>query len=169
MLKFLEEPEGNVIGFFITNHKDNVISTIQSRCQHIDVNFDNECYEEFNITKEKYDELVLIVNEYLKKIEVEKKELILYNKKYLCNLEKEDIKCTFQIMLNIYRNELNRRYLYKNSDYNYEYLSIFNNENIIKKINIIIEILKELNYNINLDLMLDRFVIEMDAVNNETL
>ena len=32
MLKFIEEPEKNIIGFLITNNRENVISTIKSRC-----------------------------------------------------------------------------------------------------------------------------------------
>ena len=32
-----------------------------------------------------------------------------------------------------------------------------------------IEILKQLSYNVNLDLLLDKFVIEMDGVNSESL
>ena len=41
--------------------------------------------------------------------------------------------------------------------------------NIKEKINLLVEFLKEINYNVNLDLILDRFVIEMDGVNNESI
>ena len=169
MLKFLEEPDGNVIGFFITNHYDNVISTIQSRCQHIMVNFDNEENEEFNISKEKYNELINIVEEYLEKIEVEKKESIIYNKTYLANFEREDVKKVFQIILKIYTDEFNSRFVENKNKRKYVFLKDLTNVNIFKKINIIVEILTELNYNVNTDLILDRFVIEMEAVNNESL
>ena len=50
MLKFLEEPEGSVIGFFITSHEDNVLPTIQSRCQHISVVFENFEYENYELS-----------------------------------------------------------------------------------------------------------------------
>lgn len=33
MLKFLEEPEKDIIGFLVTNNRYNVLETIQSRCQ----------------------------------------------------------------------------------------------------------------------------------------
>jgi len=168
MLKFLEEPDGNVIGFFITNHQDNVMLTIQSRCQHINVIFDNELYEEFDIDENKYSELKNIINVYLEKIEVEKKELILYNKKHLSELEKEDIKKLFQIMLQIYKSELSNRYGINNLSFNYKFINNLSNENILKKINLIVEILKEINYNVKIDILLDRFVIEMDGINNET-
>jgi len=169
MLKFLEEPDGNVIGFFITNQKDNVLPTIQSRCQIINVLFNNDSYEQFNIDEKKYEFLISITQEYLNALEVEKKELILYNKKYLSDLEKEDIKVIFQLILEIYKNELSSRYGIKNEDRSYEFLKLSSLVNLKRKIDLIIEMLKEINYNINVDLLLDRFVIEMDGINNETL
>ncbi len=165
LLKFLEEPDGNVIGFFLTNHIDNVMLTIQSRCQHIDINFEENIWEKINITKEQYDEYLDIIKKYLYGLEIEKKELILYNKKYLSEYEKKDIACIFQIMLDIYLSKFHRENKYSE----FEFLNNLKMNNISKKINIIIEILKEINYNVNLELILDRFVIEMDGVNSESI
>lgn len=165
MLKFLEEPEGNVIGFFITNHIDNVLLTIQSRCQHIEANFLNEIHEKLNISKEKYDEYFTIVERYLNNIELDKKELILYNKIYFNDIEKIDIINIFKIILEIYLKVLNN----DNIEEKLIYLKSINKNNIKKKVNLIIEILKQLSYNVNLDLLLDKFVIEMDGVNNESI
>ena len=165
MLKFLEEPEGNVIGFFITNHIDNVMLTIQSRCQHIEMNFHNEINEKLNISSEKYEEYLSIITKYLKCIEVEKKELILYNRVYLNELEKNDIVNIFKIILEIYLKVLNKEEI----DNSFEYLKSYDLNNIKLKINLLIEMLKELTYNVNLDLLLDKFVIEMDGVNNESI
>jgi len=169
MLKFLEEPNGNVIGFFVTNHKENVITTIQSRCQQIEVLFENDMHEEFNLNKEKYDQLINLINIYLEKLEVEKKELILYNKTYMSELEKSDIVKIFQIILNIYKDELKSRYALEQKNLHLKFLEKYSNKNIEKKINLIIEILQEINYNVNIDLLLDKFVIEMDVINNETI
>jgi len=165
MLKFLEEPEGSVIGFFLTNHIDNVMLTIQSRCQHIDINFSDNICEKLCINEEKYQEYLDVINNYLKGIEIEKKELILYNKKYLIDYEKNEIINIFKIILDIYLNVLNKKYSYSE----FEFLNKYDMVNIKKKINLIIEFLKEINYNVNLDLLLDRFVIEMDSVNNESI
>lgn len=169
MLKFLEEPEGNVIGFFITNDYNNVIPTIKSRCQHLDINFSNNEYESLNIEEDKYNELFNITKDYLEKLEVEKKELILYNKTYLDGLEREDIKCILKIILEIYKDELDGRYITKNKKYELEFLKNLSNKNLKNKIDLLIEILKELSYNTNQDLLLDRFVVEMDGINNESL
>lgn len=165
MLKFLEEPEGSVIGFFLTNHIDNVMLTIQSRCQHIDINFSDNICEKLCINEEKYQEYLDVINNYLKGIEIEKKELILNNKKYLIDYEKNEIINIFKIILDIYLNVLNKKYSYSE----FEFLNKYDMVNIKKKINLIIEFLKEINYNVNLDLLLDRFVIEMDSVNNESI
>jgi len=50
---------------------------------------------------------------------------------------------------------------------NYPFLKLYSTNNITKKVNLIIELLKEISYNVNIDLLLDRFVIEMEAINNE--
>ena len=164
MLKFLEEPDGNVIGFFLTNQLDNVMLTIQSRCQHIECNFKNSLYEKLNITEEKYVEYKKIIIEYLNSIETENNELILCNKKYLYNYEKSDIVSIFKIILEIYLSVLT--YTAEND---FKYLKKYSFSNIRKKINILVEFLKNINYNVNLELFLDKFVIEMDGVNNEGL
>ena len=165
LLKFLEEPEGSIIGFFITNHIDNIMLTIQSRCQHLEINFSDDIYEKFNINEDKYNEYVRVMKEYLYALEIEKKELILINKKYFNEYEKNDIIIIFKIILNIYMNLLN-----KNNEYNeFDFLKIYSNNNIKYKVKLIVECLKEINYNVNLDLLLDRFVIEMDGVNNESI
>lgn len=165
MLKFLEEPDCSIIGFFITNHIDNVMLTIQSRCQHLDVNFPENMCEKLNIDEEKYNEYIKVIKDYLKCIEVEKKELILYNKEYLSEYEKADIINIFKIILDIYMSILNKKSEYSE----FKFLSNYSINNIKSKINLIIEFLKEINYNVNLDLLLDRFVIEMDGVNNESI
>lgn len=165
LLKFLEEPEGNVIGFFVTNNLDNVMLTIQSRCQHININFDEELWEKLNITREKFVEYFHVIVDYLKKIEIEQKELILYNRMYLLDYEKNDIVCILQIILDIYISILHKSNKYSE----FEFLNKYSMKNIQKKINLIIEILNEINFNVNIDLLLDRFVIEMDGVNSESI
>ncbi len=169
MLKFLEEPDGNVIGFFLTNTKDNIMPTISSRCQHIEVDFDNEINEKYNIDLEKYNELNNILKEYLSKIEIEKNQLILYNKIYKSDLEKNDQKILLQMMLDIYKDLLNNKCLNLNINSEYQYLNKLTFANLKKKINLLIEILNEINYNVNTDLLFDRLVLEIEAINNETL
>ncbi len=173
MLKFLEEPSGNVIGFFITNHKENILPTIASRTQHIEVNFENTNYEKYNISEEAYTNLFEMLKEYLYKVEVERKQLILYNREYLSYLDKESIKVVLQIILDIYNQELTNRIqkssLKQPTATSFSFLNKLSIPNLKKKINILIELLKEISYNVNSELLLDRLVIEMDGINNENI
>ncbi len=168
MLKFLEEPEGDIIGFFITSEKDNMMLTIQSRCQLIDAYFDDMSYEKYGIDKETYDNYYTNSLNYLKKLELEKSKLILYNKDFFCETEKNDITIYLKIILNIYQTEIENRIL-KKKDNCLDFLKHLTNNNIYAKIKLIIKLLNELNYNINLDLFLDKMVIEMDGINNESI
>lgn len=169
MLKFLEEPDGNVIGFFITNQLNKVLPTIQSRCQQLKVMFENNESEELNIDEQKYELLMNIVNEYLNKIEIEKNKLILYNKEYFGELEKDDIINVFKIVLNIYKKIYEQKYFNDVELIEFEYLKKYSNDNLIKKMHLIEEILDELMFNVNVELLLDRFVLEMDGINNEII
>ena len=168
MLKFLEEPDSDVIGFFLTNEKDNILPTILSRCQELTAHFPNAYYEELNIAEDKYQELNNILKEYLMKIEIEKRKQILYNREYLSNLnlDRSDIKVFLQMMLFTYKSVLNNE-LEENSPYSF--LNKYSFNNIEKKTNLLIELLKEISYNVNVELLLDRLVIEFEVINNETL
>ncbi len=159
MLKFLEEPSGNVIGFFLTNQKENVIPTILSRCQIINVVFPSDD----EISTEIYN----LAQNYIEKIEVEKKYSILYNKEYIKEYEKDVIVKLFKVILNIYKNELEARYTKEKE--RCQYLQNLANSNLKQKIDLIISVLKKINYNVNIDLLLDDFVLEMEEINHETV
>lgn len=166
MLKFLEEPEGNVIGFFITKEKDNIMPTIQSRCQTLELYFDNTPYENFGLTEDEWKDFNIKSLDYLEKIEIKKDKLIIYNRDLFQNASKDEVIILFQIILNIYQNELNRRFNLESKN-SLDFLKNLTTKNICAKINLLIELLKEINYNVNIELFLDKFVIEMDGINNE--
>lgn len=166
MLKFLEEPEGNIIGFFITTHEDSVLPTIKSRCQQIELLFENNLYEKYQLQPDEYEKSLTLLTNYLSKIEIERKKLILYNREYFNAVEKEEIKSLFQIMLDIYQAKLNNKIGIEESNFDFNFLDNLSFTNINKKINLIIKCLNDLNYNVNIDLLLDKFVIEMENINN---
>lgn len=159
MLKFLEEPDGQVIGFFITNNKESVLSTIKSRCQQIECNFDNITNDELSISNEE------LLN-YLSDIETGSKS-ILVNKNYIQDLEKSEICLIFKQILNIYKKSLEEKIC--NCKVSMKFLENFSIKNLQQKVNLIIEILNKLNYNINVQLLLDSFVLEMEVINNENI
>lgn len=168
MLKFLEEPEGNVIGFFITETKENVMLTIQSRCQMINDYQEVKGFEKFGISEEKYNIFISILKDYLVKIETQNKNIILDNQKILNQLEKDEIVIFLKIILDIYKQYLTNNNLDKEYK-EFSFIKSNNIENIKKKLDIITEILKEIRYNVNVLLLLDRFVLEMAGVNNEII
>jgi hypothetical protein len=71
-------------------------------------------------------------------------------------------------MLKIYESKMNNDSKYEDFN-NIDYLDKYNFKNLYKKCRLIIKFLEEINYNVNVDLLLDRFVIEMEGINNEDL
>lgn len=162
MLKFIEEPTEGIIGFFLTSNKDIMIDTIKSRCQTLDLKYQNKnLLESLEIDSEIYEKYKATIKSYLKKINSIE---IINNKTELLTMypERKDIMNIFQIIFNIYY----ENFLKENSeDYNQEIANIYeintNNSNFIKKLNIISQFIQDLSYNVNIEQALDKFVIEM--------
>lgn len=162
MLKFIEEPTEGIIGFFLTSNKDIMIDTIKSRCQTLDLKYQNKnLLESLEIDSEIYEKYKATIKSYLKKINSIE---IINNKTELLTMypERKDIMNIFQIIFYIYY----ENFLKKNSeDYNQEIANIYeintNNANFIKKLNIISQFIQDLSYNVNIEQALDKFVIEM--------
>ena len=96
MLKFIEEPERNILGFLITNNRENVISTIKSRCEIVKIFYEKENQ---GISERIYE----LAENYLYKIEVEKQQTIVYNKIVLDEkLEREEMVLFFKTLFQIY-------------------------------------------------------------------
>ncbi len=149
ILKFLEEPSDNVVGFYLTKNKMNVISTIRSRCQEYSL-----YYEENDSNIEIIDKIEKYLNSVYKN-----SDAILYNKlegiKYF-NDRKEWISF-FNDMVSILYNVL----IGKKRDYNLDIIKDSNNERLVKLIDLVQTVLKYLQSNGNIELILDKFVIEM--------
>ena len=165
MLKFLEEPEQNILGFFITNNANNVISTIRSRCEVIKVLYDIHELDINNITndinKDKFD----VAIEYLFKIEVEKKLGIMYNRDVVLNKfsEREDIKTVFKIIFIIYE-ELLKKVIGLDNKFDFEKineLSSLDKDSVLRRINLVTKFIDDIDSNVNVELLLDKFVIEV--------
>lgn len=165
MLKFLEEPEPNILGFFITNNANNVISTIRSRCEVIKVLYDIHELDINNITndinKDKFD----VAIEYLFKIEVEKKLGIMYNRDVVLNKfsEREDIKTIFKIIFIIYE-ELLKKVMGLDNKFDFEKineLSSLDKDAVLRRINLVTKFIDDIDSNVNVELLLDKFVIEL--------
>ena len=154
LLKFIEEPEENIIGFFITNNKENIIDTIRSRCQII-----NAYYEEENDILDA--EKIETVSDYIKNIELDNKYALLYNKNIF--LEKKYTREeTINIFLEIFK-IYNDIYTENNEEImnKYSYISNQDKIKIATKLKVINNTIDKLSMNGNINLILDSFVIEM--------
>ncbi len=151
LLKFLEEPEENILGVFITNNKENVISTIRSRCQIF------SCMYDSNIVDRLDDEILTDVKLYLNAI-YKSKEDLLYNKTHMSGYYKERVQ--WEIFFNTMLYYLKDCYTSDRLD-KIPMVKEISKNNLIKMVVLIETILKYIKSNGNIDLILDKFVIEM--------
>lgn len=140
MLKTIEEPETDVLGFFICNNSNSVLSTIQSRTQYISLQYDkNETYD---------NDIIDDAVNYFKSLH--NSPIIDINKKYVDKYKDINIICNFLECL------VNEERIFINTQ------NIFD---IIKKEEQIIKLIFELESNIrkngNISLLFDKFVIEV--------
>ncbi len=162
MLKFLEEPNEGILGFFLTNNKDIIMPTIKSRCQTLVVNYQNDnLLASLNITESKYLEYQEIIKNYLSQL---KTANVFSNKEIVLTKlpERNEVEVMFKIIFEIYHNHFLKNL---NKPYDIELTKIYQtaekNPIIIKKLNIIAKFLQNLRYNVNMELLLDKFIIEM--------
>lgn len=93
ILKFLEEPDNAVIGFFITSNRAAMINTIASRCQHYKFNYqdlnqiNNDIVEEFilNMSNKQIYQKILFLNNFISKERVENIKKLRDIRNYLVN------------------------------------------------------------------------------------
>jgi DNA polymerase-3 subunit delta' len=186
LLKFLEEPESGIIAILVTNNKNLVLRTIQSRCQIISLQNDSVTDNKNLLINEKFRQaLIHINNNYSEYIETEKfSDLINETINFLLGYEEKELsmiantsninlvigndKNTFElflaIMVLIYQDlinfKLNRQLNVLSSDF--EYINKFDNlliTTICNRINIIEQIKNNIKINANINLLLDKLII----------
>lgn len=160
LLKLLEEPEENIFSFLITNNLEKVLSTIKSRCQILFVSSQNsELLKNIDLEEEeKAINFIMDLEKYNEKV-------IAYYNKYDFLFDKEKLNNVLNYMLRIYRDVINyineSKLEYTN---NFELLDLLKDKNNINdlcnKILIINDIIGKLNYNLNMNLLIDKFIID---------
>ena len=146
ILKFLEEPTDNINGFLITTDKEKVLDTIISRCQNF----------KFFYEEQEDDSLINnLANEYLN--ELFSNDNFLINKNTILSTLKErnEINKLFLTILNKYLQDEWQNYFPGNNFVDK------NSQNYKKQLDIILKTLTMINSNVNIELLLDYFVIEM--------
>ena len=154
ILKFLEEPNENIIGILVTKNKYRLLPTIISRCLYFNIRedqnykFDNEYYLDFIKKLVNPEDLFVyydeINNYFYEEVESEededKKTRRTYNKKKIFD---------FFNNLNIYLLD------YYNGNVSNEELDKIDKDNLLSYINIIQDGLFDLEYNLNYKLWFD--------------
>jgi len=184
ILKFLEEPEENIIAILMVENKYQLLDTIISRCQIISLlnkpfNNLNTTYEKVrniinneNIDEEKLDKIVNFINYY----EKHKLDTILNTHKlwHQYFTDKEIITDAFEIMSLYYMDAINMKCGYHLNifdKYETNLKEIINKNNIndlLNKINIVLELKDLIKYNINTSLLMDKLILELEESCDES-
>ena len=157
MLKFLEEPEEGIIGFFITNNKENVIDTIRSRCQILKDYYEDE--QNLSIPSDWYE----IAIRYLNELENHKCSALIYNKDVLMPLihDRKELYYLFYHLLDICHKCYQKKL--RNEPFVEEDLLFLEKKDTIcfqKLLSLVTDLLEKMNYNVNISLILDCFVLK---------
>lgn len=155
ILKFLEEPEDNIYALLMTENYEQILPTITSRCQVINLVFDSDFFDEITLTNA-IKLLKLIINK--------GNSAIAYTSDNLGDIIKERVKMDdfFSMLEKILSTNINKRYcdIYDkrydlNELDNYDINVITNILDITNKLRVLIK------KNINLNLLIDRYIIEI--------
>lgn len=155
MLKFLEEPEDNIIGFYITENCDKVPSTILSRLEKVKINYTNgsDQNSDLNLSEEEKSKIEKEANDYLLFL----KSKTILSKDIIFSLEKT-IKSKNELLYFL-------KIIYNNI---FDYLK---KESVDSKkttwlqlLKICTEYLEKNSFNGNINLLINSFIIEIGEV-----
>lgn len=188
ILKFIEEPPEGIIAILVTNNIYQLLDTIISRCQIISLNgqaniSSNDStiskigkfmsntiseYEEFisGDNEIKIDNIIKFINYY----EKNGKKILLHMNEYWFNnfSDKESIYNALQIIVFFYKDCLNVKIgceIEIFSDYEFDVKFVADNNNldrIIEKLKVINDNKYYINNNANLNLLMDKIIIELE-------
>lgn len=191
ILKFLEEPDEEIIAILLTDNAYQVLSTIISRCQVLSLKKDSikidsedikqklayytfnnhEEIEEFVNNEENLDKIKLLID-YINYYEKSGLKTIIYKNKGLIDSfdDKKSLTMVFRWMTLYYKDilnyKLNNNILYFN-DYKKEIEEICDkNEisSICEKIKIVVELSETIKFNANANMLMDKLIIELSEV-----
>jgi DNA polymerase-3 subunit delta' len=183
ILKFLEEPEEDIIAILVTSNRYQIIDTILSRCQLIalintkktassstfdkinNLVYNNSDLLEENQKKEQLEHAIDFISFY----EEKKEETILFSNTEFMQyfITRDAVVNAFEIMKLFYLDSLkfitNTKIEIFN-DYQEQILLVSRKNTVlssIRKIKKIIKYIEKIKYNVNINLLLDRFIIEL--------
>ena len=155
ILKFLEEPNDNIYAILITENIDRVLSTIISRCQTLRLSFDVDRNNNIYISKMK---------DFLEDIFSKKNEMIAFYNDYFYDIINNRIEFfdSFEMLEEILCQIIKKKSGKEvNSIFNSNILEMQSLSNLINVLNITNNLKDLIKNNININLLLDRYIIEI--------
>jgi len=166
MLKFLEEPDNDVMAILMTNNFNNILSTIVSRCQVIRLNSNS-----INNSINEIDELTF---NFIKSLEYDGIKVIIKEQDLIFssfNLKERDKFINFfDKMIDMYYDILkissgNQNIIYKNYSNDFKLIAEKNTQNkILDKINNLIEMKDRIKNNVNINLLIDSLIVNLGGM-----
>jgi len=181
ILKFLEEPQENIIAVLVTNNSSMILETIKSRCQVLTLNKKNiEDDDPINcifagIHETKISEYIDNICTFIDYFEEKKIDTILVTKKYWHNnfKTKEESQIAFDVIIHIYNDALHLKngmelLIFKEKkELIYKIVQKNSNNTIEKKLKTFIYFRDLIKYNLNISLLIDKLIIDLEGDNNE--
>ena len=163
MLKFLEEPENDIVAILMTNNENNILPTIISRCQKVKLN--NEVLVDEN---NEYDDLIM---DFVDGLENSGLKLFVNKNNFWLdkNISKDRVLLVklFDLMIDIYydmikvKNNINDIKYSKYYDRLENLVEKNNMDAILYKINYLLNIKDSIKYNVNVNLLFDSVIINV--------
>ena len=187
ILKFLEEPEEGIVAILITDNIYKVLGTIVSRCQIINLNNvqvksddmllnvgnqlynDSDKISEFVNDSESINKIGHVID-FIEYLYSNKLDTLVYINKYWNDFfkGKDDYLFAFNIMIMFYSDVINYKMgndiILSEFKSNIEKFSELDYNIINKILNLIMEVREDLYSNVNLNLLMDKFIIKMEAI-----
>lgn len=187
ILKFLEEPNDDIVAILITDNIYNVIDTIVSRCQVINLNstvsmsdnmlfnigsclFNDSISIDNFVSDENSYEKVSHVIDFLVFLDKNKLDSLVYIDKYFnCYFSsKDDYLFAINIMILFFNDvinyKLNRDIILSSFSSFIEDFSFYDFSYINKCLNLLMDVKSDIMSNVNLSLLMDKFIILMEAI-----
>lgn len=166
LLKFIEEPNSNIIGFFITDSFDKMISTIVSRCEIYNFRYGTDnVLSLLDITEKEYDKYYDQTMKLVYDLEHTNKYELMVNSKNISKKERDDIIFIVKLIKRIYTLKFENIVYnyYNNLEFANQVLSAVETTDVAiisKRLLLLEEILNDLNKNSIRDMSINKLFIK---------
>ena len=166
LLKFIEEPNSNIIGFFITDSFDKMISTIVSRCEIYNFRYGTDnVLSLLDITEKEYDKYYDQTMKLVYDLEHTNKYELMVNSKNISKKERDDIIFIIKLIKRIYTIKFENIVYnyYNNLEFANQVLSAIDTTDVAilsKRLLLLEEILNDLNKNSIRDMSINKLFIK---------